>query len=263
MRRIPFAFAAALVAALNSLVLLTARAADPEPALRQDPATGGIEQVGASASVPEVHLNIVDQKLAVSLAVDTHAQIELADFALKGVANDSLKRYLTARLEGQQAFAARLDALTGGRTREAIARALREIEDDKATHSRGARLSLLSLRNATAMVARIRLEILQEYFQTLRGELSAKSAEEFDRHYLRYELANQMQMLAALRVFESQASNDFALVIHEAWTGAKEQLDHARQLMLQLETAPLAGSAAAKPALVETIAQPLTPAQGP
>ena len=238
MRRIPFVFAAALVAALNSIAPFTARAADPELAVPQNPTAEATDPLGQGAAAQKVNLNLIDQKLAVSLAVDTHAQIEFADFALKGVASDALRRYLTARLEGQHAFAARLDALTDGRTREAIARALHEIEEDKAADkSQGFKLRLLSLRNASAMLARIRLEILQEYTQALRAELAIKSAGEFDRHYLSYELANQMQMLAALRVFESQASDDFALVINEAWTAAKVQLDHARQLLFQLETA--------------------------
>jgi hypothetical protein len=258
MRRIPLALAAALLAAFSSILSLTARAAEPQSAVPD--ADDAAEQLGLPAADAEVHLNLIDQKLALSLAVDTHAQIEFADFALKGVANDALRQYLSVRLEGQHAFATRLDTLTGGRTRSAIVRAMREIEDDRAAdRSQKTGLRLLSLRNASAMLARIRLEILQEYAQTLRGELSAKSAEEFDRVYLRFELANQMQMLAALRVFENQASDDFALVIHEAWTAAKDELLHARQLLLQLETAPLVDQTAAKPTLTEAITQPPSP----
>ena len=227
---------------MNSIPPSTARAGDPELGVPQDPAAETTDPMGSGVAGPEVHLNLVDQKLAVSLAVDTHAQIELTEFALKGVASDALRRYLTIRLESQHAFAARLDALTGGRTREAIVRALRKSRMIRPRTSHKAR-SCDYCR--CAMPARWWLASDWKFCRSTpkpcRTELAAKSSEEFDRHYLRYELANQMQMLAALRVFETQASADFALVIREAWTTAKEQLDHARQLLAATGIGALGG----------------------
>jgi len=103
------------------------------------------------------------------------------------------------------------------------------------------------------MLARIRVEILQDYAAMQRAELAAKSADQFDLHYLRCDLLNQMQTLAMLRVFEHQASADFAQVIHRAWASAHEQFESANRLLLQLETPPLAGIAPAEPEPVELI----------
>jgi hypothetical protein len=263
MRRVPFTCTAALVAGLYSISVCTAQVSDHATAVPQNPPSEIADPLDAPAPSTEVNLNLIDQKLALSLAVDTRAQIDIADLALKTIASDPLRRYVTERLESQRAFAARLDALTEGRTREALARALREIENDKAEKSPDAKFRLLSIRNATAMLARIRLEILQEYAQLLYAERASKSAEEFDRHYLRSDLLNQMQMLATLKVFEGQASDDFGRVIREAQSTASAQLDRGRQLLMQLETAPLAGAPAVKPALAETIVTPQPPAQNP
>ena len=256
MRHIPFTGTAVLIATLSLIFVRTARAGDPEAIGPRTPATQSGDPLDASAAVPEVHLNLIDHKLALSLAVDTEAQIETAELALKAIVDDALWQFVTVRLEGQRDFAAELEKLTDGRTRAALVRARREIEADKAPDKlRKKGFRLLSIRSATAMLARIQLEILQEYAAMQRAERAAKSAQEFDRHFLRCDVLHQMQALATLKVFESQASADFALVIHQAWIKAKGHFDNARQLLLQLETAPLASVTPARPVLAEAVSE--------
>lgn len=251
MRRISLIDKAALPSALLFIFASTALAADPAATtLPPSPAIEAAEPLDVPTPAPQVNLNLIDQKLALSLAVDTQAQIDMAEYALKTIVNDAVRRFVTVRLEGQRNFADQLDTLTDGRAREALAQARREIEEDRAPgKSREKKFRLLSLRSATAMLARIRLEILQEYAEMQRGDLAAKSVEEFDRYYLRCDILNQMQVLATLKVFEGEASEDFAAVIHQSWTTTKEHFDNARQLLLQLETAPLAGITPDKPVL--------------
>jgi hypothetical protein len=206
------------------------------------------------AALADVHLNVVDQKLALSLAVDTHMQIEMAELALESVQNEGLRRLLTNRLESQRAFATQLETLTEGRASRAIAEARQEIAKDAEGEDAG-RFRLLDLRrNATGMLVRIRMEILQKYGQMVCDELEAKSAAEFDRHYLHSDLLHQMQMLATMEVLAGQASADFAQVIGHAATSAKEQLVLAQQLWLQLDTLPLAKTPEV-PLVVETAAE--------
>jgi hypothetical protein len=267
MRRIPFTGTVTLSAALLVSFACTVQAGEPEALVPTNPPIDIGTPPAEAGAAPEVHLNLIDQKLALSLAVDTQGQIEMAEFALKSIANDALRRLVTVRLEGQRDFAAELNMLTGGRAESTLAQARREIEKDRAPDNvPDKRFRLLSIRSATAMLARIRVEILQEYAAMQRDELAAKSGEQFDRNYLQRDLLNQMQVLATLRVFEHQASADFAQVIHRTWARAHEQFELANQLLLQLETAPLAGVAPAQPdpvevapaqpALVETVAEP-------
>ena len=258
MRHISCARTVALSAALLVISAGAARAGEPEALLPGSPPIDVRVPLDDDAgAAPEVHLNLIDQKLALSLAVDTQWLIEMAEFAQTSIVNDALGRFVTVRLESHRDFAAELNALTKGRAASALARARREIEKDRVPDKVSKKkFRLLSVRSATAMLARIRVEILQEYAAMQRGELAAKSAEEFDLYYLQFDLLNQMQVLATLKVFEHQASADFAEVIHRAWARTYAQFGIANQLLLQLETRPLAGVAPLQPDLVEIVAEP-------
>jgi predicted outer membrane protein len=214
------------------------------------------DQAAGSRASAKVSLNIIDQKLALSLAVDAWAQIETGELALKTVRNEPLKRVIAARVESLRAFYTLLNEVTGGRTGEAVAQAVREIEQDaKGAKARTVNFRPLALnRNATAMIVRIRLEILQQYTDLVQADLDGKSGEEFDKHYLRGELLHQMQLLAMLQVFESQASPDFGAVIHDAVVSAQDHLSKSRQTLVQMETLPLAGGTPAP--LSEATAMP-------
>ncbi len=198
----------------------------------------------ASAPLAPVNLNIIDQKLALSLAVDTWGQIAANERALEAATSEPLRTLIARRLETQRAFSTLLDTLTGGRTSTAIEDARREIAADAApSQTKVVRFRPLALhKNATAMMVRIRLEILEEYLANVQSGLQTQSANEFDRHFLRGDILHQMQLLAMLEVFERQASNDFAAVIKQEIDAASEHLTHSRQTLSQLETAPLAGA---------------------
>ena len=254
MRCLPLSRTTFALALLFPATLCVAQAPESNPqsadeqrtaAKLPSPPSGSLsDQPAGPSAADKVSLNIIDQKLALSLAVDTWAQIETGELALKTLRNESLRQVISARVAALRSFAVELDALTEGRTGQAIAQAVREIEQDaKSQKARAVAFRPLALnRSATAMIVRIRLEILQEYTDLVQAELASKSGDEFDKHYLRNELLHQMQMLAMLQVFESQASADFAGVIHEAAVAAQDHLSKSRQTLMQLETLPLAGS---------------------
>lgn len=203
----------------------------------------------STSGTSAINLNLIDQKLALSLAVDTAWQIQVAEVALKSVKSESLRTMLQSRLADQRAFAEHLEVLTGGRARQAIEQAAREIERDAAAgKAQPVRFRPLALqRNATAMMIRIRLEILQEYQELMDAELNTASSSEFDRQFLRHDLLHQMQMLAMLEVFEAQASADFAGVIAAQAIAARQHLDGCRQALSDLNAQPLAGASATLP----------------
>jgi hypothetical protein len=253
MRRFPIVCAAASFAGLFSASVCTAQTGDFD----ESPTRSTVSEVKAVVAIPAeppVSLNFVDQKLALSLAVDTHSQIETAEFALKSIGNEALRRLMTSRLADHRALAERLDSLTEGRAKRAIVDALREMEADKAAKTpRAMSFRPMALQKfATSLLVRVRLEILQEYGGAVQAELAGKSANEFDRQFLRGDVLRQMQMLATLKVFESQASPDFAGVIHAAWSTANEQYEHSKGLLAQLETAPLVEAKAVVAPLAET-----------
>ncbi|REK15716.1 MAG: hypothetical protein DWQ37_07805 [Planctomycetota bacterium] len=257
MHRIPFTRAAATL----TVVLLAANSSGQTPEVDNElvsppeAADNGQSQEGQSQE-PEVHLNLIDKKLALSMAVDAWGQIEMGEFGLSSVGSEAVRQLLNDRMEVQRALAVRLEKLTHGDAKEAVERALREIAQDRTASNSSPRFRLLDLRrNSTAMLVRVRLEIVQEYGDLLRVELSGKAPQEFDRAYLRTHLVDQMQLMAALKVFEGQASADFAKVIRRARAEVQDHVERAKTLLINLEDAPLVGVAAAKPEVTKTAAE--------
>lgn len=221
--------------------------------------SGTAETIATPAPVAaaKVSLNIIDQKLALSLAVDTWGQIAANEQALQSASSEAMRNLIGHRLKTQQAFAELLDSLTGGRTMTAIEDARREIAADAAsTKTKVVRFRPLTLhKNATAMMVRIRMEILVGYLAEVESGLAAKTGDEFDRHFLRGDVMHQMQLLAMLEVFERQASPDFAGVIQQEIGVARDHLAQSRQMLVQLETPALAGSAIAAPTAAISLEQ--------
>jgi predicted outer membrane protein len=210
------------------------------------------EYLAPQRELDAVKLSVVDEKLALSLAVEAHIQIELAQLALAGSRHEDLKRFTGRKLRHYRQLLNTLQTLTGGRAGEVVSRATRKTKgaaagDDNPTTisnsspARSARKSGIGdiVQNATAnAIVRVRLAIAQEYAQLLSAELETAPAEEFDLRYLSVEGFNQMQVLAMLRVFEQQASPEFARIIHLAAVGAEMHASEARQIVEQIKRPP-------------------------
>jgi hypothetical protein len=218
--------------------------------------TGTSDDQSSAHPAKGINLNLIDHKLALSLAVDTAWQVELGEAVLASAKSETLREMLKTRVAEQRAFAQQLELLTDGRARQAIEQAAREIERDAAAgKAQPIRFRPLALqRNATAMMVRIRLEILQAYEDLIRAELNAADSADFDRQFLRHHLQHQMQMLAMLDVFESQASADFAAVIANQALVARQHLEGCRRLLAELDGRTAASAPAALP--VNAVAAP-------
>jgi predicted outer membrane protein len=233
--------------------VLSHLAAD-EPDIRPDVVAP--EYLAPQSELEAVRLNIVDEKLALSLAVEMHIQIELAKVALAGSRHEDLKRFTSKKLRHYRQLLNTLESLTGGRASKALSRAARTTErvaaNDEAASTASPAVSNSSpvksgrkggigeiVQNATANgIVRIRLAIAQEYAQLLRAELEAAPKEEFDRRYVSVEGFNQMQVLAMLRVFEQQASPGFARIIRLATVAAESHTSESRQLVEHFKMPP-------------------------
>ncbi len=265
--------------AFISLALLAGPSSQAAPlSVNEDPqpdSAGNSSKVAAdSGSHSEaVYLNVVDQKLALNLAVDANTQIAFAEFALSKVDKDAVRNYAKSQLAKQRALAAKMDSLTSGEASTLILQATRQIEADKAkpqlvlssvrsassiqtgrsdsvvdradeeraadseTVTRGARKGHFGIRsNSIAMVVRIKLEMGQEYMDSLQTDLVSNHDCGIDLRYLTIDTLNQMQTLATLKVFEGQASPEFAKVIHQARSQAAQQLELGKELLSTLES---------------------------
>ncbi len=226
------------------------RAAAEEPV--ELPTAVTVQRLATPSDLDAVSLNIVDEKLATSLAVEMQIQIELTELALPGIRHDNLKQFTAKKLRLYRQLLSTLEELTGGQTGRMLARASRktqvpETNGDSPTSTGGNHGSPKPGRKGgigdimqnvtTQAILRVRLEIAGEYLQLLRAELSAVSPDEYDQRYLAFEVHNQMQVLAMLRVFEKQASPQFSRIIRPATAAAESYIAEARQVSEQLQTA--------------------------
>jgi hypothetical protein len=224
-------------------------------------ATGaGREILASQGELDAVSLNVVDEKLALSLAVETHIQIELAGYALGGVHDEELKRFTDTKLQTYRRLLNTLEVLTDGRAVKVLrppraAHAAQGSEvvpvtDDGAAPAASANVARTArnrrkssindvIQNAAMQAAlRVRLEIAQQFAHLLRAELETAPPGEFDRRYLTVEAFNQMQVLAMLRVFEQQASKEFGVIIHHATEAAEAHALEGRRLAERLRQQP-------------------------
>lgn len=247
-------YSVGLLAALTMWLVagpVLTRAAADEPGAR--PEILASEYLAPQSEIAAIRLSIVDEKLALSWAIETHIQIELATFALAGIRDKVLMDFTERKRQHYRQVFNTLDELTGGRAGKVLARATRNTEVKTASDNaaategnsnparRGHKGGIGAIvQNATEnAILRVRLAIGQEYAQLLRVELETAPPEEFDRRYASVEGVNQMQVLATLRVFEQQASPGFAQIVHLATVVAESHASEGRQVIEQFKSLPL------------------------
>jgi hypothetical protein len=250
------------------LMVLLAFNLDPSISGAELPtATSAVEPtvLWSPAQLDGLKLSLVDEKLALSLAVEAHVQTELLQFAVAELDNAELKSLAAKCLALHRGLYAALDDLTDGRAASMLNAAtasdmtssqprpadIKSPETKTADKRTDEKASLAAadlpakktgkgvkrgglkaaVENATnTAILRVRLEVADEYADLLRSELDSSESGEFDRAYSTLDVVNQMQVVALLRVFERQASDDFAAIIHRATSLAEAQLTEARQL---------------------------------
>jgi hypothetical protein len=203
-----------------------------------------IEFLVPAAELGEVNLSIVDDKLAMSLAVEAHLQIELTEFALASITDPQLKAHTEEKLRSYRQLYETLNELCGGRPNAMLGR-VAKADDEEAgpaggdasgkKRKRGGGIGDILQNTATKAILKVRLEIAQQYTDMLRAELELSPPGEFDRRYIGIEVYNQMQVLAMLRVFEEQASKEFGRLIHVATVATEGHLVNARTVIDQLK----------------------------
>ncbi|MEX0677402.1 MAG: hypothetical protein WD063_10020 [Pirellulales bacterium] len=201
------------------------------------------ERLAGSAELDAINLSMIDRKLALSLTVEIHVQIELLEYSLGEVHDAALKRLLESKRQLYCSLLNTLNDLTGGRAATMLDAANgKKPQPESATDS--AKVShwgkggvRAALQNATdSAILRVRLEIARQYTDILRTQLQACPPADFDCNFMAADLVNQMQAVAILRVFEHQASEDFAKIIRVARAAAEGHLNESRQLVQQLDS---------------------------
>ncbi len=208
----------------------------------------------------DVRLSVIDEKLAMSLAVETWVQIGLAEYALPTIRDDELRAMTEAKLLTYRKLLNTVDYLTDGEASAMLEDAATERHRTAATsvsadgsapdttnaspshptrdRSRSVGLRGILRKTATKAILKVRLQIAEQYAELLRTELALAPPGEFDRSYLGIEVYSQMQWLSMLRVFGEQASADFAKVLAHATSHAETHVAAGRKMFRRLGTSP-------------------------
>jgi putative membrane protein len=89
-------------------------------------------------------------------------------------------------------------------------------------------------------------QIVEHCTQAAKEDLQQKQGAEFDKCYVGSQIFGHMQMLSTLEVLQQQGPEGVQQLAQEAHPEVKKHLDHAKQLMKQLEGAGATGSRAAR-----------------
>lgn len=173
----------------------------------------------------------VDRELASWLTVDNRGEIALAELARKQSSNSDVREFAETMIDEHSKMVEQLQPFTGGS--RANSRGTRrspqggEVNQAEA-QPRGRGQGQLN-------IVRLKQQLGQQCVSSAKEELSQKDGDEFDKCYVGMQIAMHMEMLDTLKVFSHYASEDLDQLIEEAEGTTEEHLEHAKQLIKQLE----------------------------
>jgi hypothetical protein len=209
----------------------------------------------AGEKIGGTSLSMIDRKLALSLAVEAHLQIRVLEYAGPALRDGEAKALAKRKLKLYRALSTALNDLTHGEAQEVLERAgTLEIpqpaaaavaDTDEQPSQQAPPASSLEPRQhgglravirkvSNSAILRVRMDIARQYLVLLHDELEASSPDDFDRRYMATDVVNQMQVVAMLKVFEEQASEDFASILLRARLIAENHLTEGRQAARRL-----------------------------
>jgi predicted outer membrane protein len=198
----------------------------------------------------------VDQFFAGCLLAHNKAEVELSQLAQQQSQNPQVKQFAeqmikdhTKMIEQLQQIAGKQGDRTGSST--ATPNSLGTSSTDAAGRAAGSPGESASTSStdtttlgatgrpagnaAVQQIASIEQKIKEQCKQSAKEELSQKSGAEFDKCYVGYSIGAHMQAVAALEVLGQQSQGQLAQVAQQAQPTVQKHLDHAKQLMKELE----------------------------
>jgi predicted outer membrane protein len=239
-----------------------ARQLDRDPSGRETTQFGQRDVQGRAGA----HGQEVEKYLAQCLALKNQSEIEIAQLAQQQSQNPQVKQFAQKMVQDHSKFAQQLQQLTGargeyGRTTEATTPgATRQFDAQRNAAdttrlpgspgaaqpgNRNADQNLVGTTQgapqgamqsgALQQLAQIERQIAEHCKQALRDELQQKQGVEFDKCYLGAQIGAHMHMVSALEVIGQQTQGQLAQIAQQAQPTVQQHLDHAKQLMQQLE----------------------------
>ena len=203
----------------------------------------------------------VEQFLAACLLAKNGAEVELSQFAEEQSQNPEVKKFAQMMIQDHQKMIQQLEQLAGSqgnasrqadRSNNAFSTDARnQRSGDSTVDSRTTRTNQSSPGSNAAIqqLAQIERQIVERQTQAIRDDLQQKSGVEFDKCFVGGAIVAHVNMIAALQVIEQQGQGQLAQAAKQARPVAEQHLEHAKQLMKQLESGvPTVGQTERRPA---------------
>jgi predicted outer membrane protein len=208
------------------------------------------------------HSQEVEKYLANCLVMKNQGEIELAQLAQERAQNPEVKQFAQKMVQDHSKFAQHLQQLTGGasgagRTPGATTPGGARQFDAQANASDSTQLpgspgarqpntqdlnenvvgtaQLQPQSGGLQQLAQIERQIAERCKQAIREDLEQKSGAEFDKAYVGTQIGAHIHMLAALEVIGQQGQGQLAQLAQQAQPTVQQHLDHAKQLIQQLD----------------------------
>ena len=213
----------------------------------------------------------VEQYVAACLLAKNKAEIEIAQFAQQQAQTPQVKEFAQQMVQEHRQLVQQLQPLAGmygGASRDAAAQSPGVSSEFESQRSDTTQLpgspgaSQAEPRTATntaiapqrggsaqgnealQQLMQIEKQITERHTKAVRQELQEKQGAEFDKCFLGTQVASHIHMAAALETIAQQGQGRLAQLAQQAQPTVQQHLEHAKQLMEQLERSPQTGGRA-------------------
>jgi predicted outer membrane protein len=230
----------------------SARTADQSDQTRQQ----GQQYRAQFRGTPGSKQNEPVQQFVVACLLDKNrGEVELGQYAQQQSQNPKVKEFARMLVEDHQKIVQQLEQLQGNQgTRSATSPSLGTTQSDAqrraadTTRIPGSsdagqpEQGLTATRTAGQQDAAVQQliqidhQINERFGQAVREELQQKQGAEFDKCFVGSQIASHMHSLAALEVLSQQGPDQVRQLAQQAEPKVREHLEHAKQLMKQLDS---------------------------
>jgi len=188
---------------------------------------------------------IGDREMAEALLIDNQGEVAMAQFALQKTQNQEVRQFAQKLVEDHQKMidSLRENGATGGGA--AAAGGAQPADGGTAGDSRrnsvnpgAAELQAGrggAMAGGTDFVS-LKKELGQQCLQSGQRELGSKQGAEFDKCYIGMQIGAHQHAVDTLTVFRRHSSDQLGRTIDEGLPVVQAHLEHAKQLMKQLES---------------------------
>jgi putative membrane protein len=193
------------------------------------------DQAKAGASNQEVQ-----RYIAGCLAAKNQAEVEMGKFAQQQSQNPEVKEFAQMLVQDHTKLVQQLQALSGNQAgnNATSSTLLSEAGQDDAaasTTTTNAANRQIGGNSAVDQLLALDRKIVEKCTQSAKDALQQKQGAKFDKAYVGSQIHGHMQMLSTLEVLQQQGPEQIQQIAQQAHPKVKQHLDHAKQLMKQLE----------------------------